>query len=145
MHGINTFISMLSQHLPHESVLPFMLEQCERDGGRTALHIACNRKRLKVIETIIDLVPKEDRFALIIARDENENTVLHAAVASRNKNLVHALKMDQLTGEQQYTLMVNENKHGLRARDLAKEQKNIQIEGFFDNRLQQSSIRKCNE
>ena len=29
LHGINTFISMLSQHLPPDSVLPLLLEQCK--------------------------------------------------------------------------------------------------------------------
>mgnify|MGYP001794708882 CR=1 FL=1 len=140
--GISTFISMLSQHLPSDSVLPLLLEQCERDGGRTALHIACKGKNLKVIETVIDLVPIENRFALIIATDENGNTVLHAAVASRNKNLVHALKIDQLTGEQQYTLMVKENKAGLMAIHLAKQQNNREIEQYIDELLQESATRK---
>ena len=68
-------------------------------------------------------------------------TLCFSGVASGDKNFVLALKMDQLTGEQQYALMVKENKDGLRARDLAKEQKNKQLECFFDNRLQQSRIR----
>ena len=143
--GINTFISMLSQHLPSDSVLSLLLEQCEGDGGRTALHIACDRKKLKVIETVIGLVPIENRLRLIIAADDDGNTVLHAAVASGDKSCVLALKIDQLTREQQYAVMVKENKDGLKAIDVAKEQKNKQLEGFFDNRLQQSSIRKCDE
>ena len=143
--GINSFISLILQHFHSDSVLPILLEQREGDGGKTVLHFACGRNKLNVVKTIIDLVPIEKRFRLIIATDDNENTVLHAAVASGDENLVLALKMDQLTGEQQYALMVKENKDGLRARDLAKEQKNKQLEGFFDNRLQQSSIRKCDE
>ena len=76
LRGINTFISMLSQHLSSDSVLTLLLEQCERDGGRTALHIGCNWKNLNVVKTIIDLVPIENRFRLIIATDDNGNTVL---------------------------------------------------------------------
>ena len=144
-YGINTFISMLSQNLTSDSVLPLLLEQCEGDGGKTALHIACEENELNVVKTIIDLVPIENRLALIIATDENENTVLHAAVASKNKNLVHALKIDQLTGEQQYAIMVKENKDRLRAIDLAKEEKNKQLKSFLDNFLQQSSKRKYNK
>ena len=143
--GNSPFISIILLHFPSDSVLPLLLEQCEGDGGKTALHIACEGNELSVVKTIIDLVPIQNRLALIIATDENENTVLHAAVASRNKNLVHALKIDQLTGEQQYAIMVKENKDRLRAIDLAKEQKNKQLEGFLGDLLQQSSIRKCSE
>ena len=128
-----------------DSVLPLLLEQCKSNGDKTALHLACNWKKLNFVETVIDLVPIENRFKLIIATDDGGNTVLHAAVASGDKRFVLALKMDQLTGEQQYAIMVKENKDRLRALDLAKEQKNKQLKGFLDNLLQESSIRKCNE
>ena len=144
-HGNSPFISIILLHFPSDSVLPLLLEQCEGDGGRTALHIACEGNELSVVKTVIDQVPIENRFRLIIATDDGGNTVLHAAVASGNKKFVLALKMDQLTGEQQYVVMVKENKDRLRAIDLAKEQKNKLLESFLDDFLQESSIRKCNK
>ena len=126
-------------------MLPLLLEQCKSNGDKTALHLACNWKKLNFVKTVIDLVPIENRFKLIIATDDGGNTVLHSAVASGDKSFVLALRMDQLTGEQQYALMVKENKDRLTAIDLAKEQKNKQLEGFLYDLLQESSIRKYND
>ena len=92
--GNSPFISIILLHFPSDSVPPLLLEQCEGDGGRTALHIACEGNELSVVKTVIDQVPIENRFRLIIATDDGGNTVLHAAVASGNKKFVLALKMD---------------------------------------------------
>ena len=79
---------------------------------------------------------------MIIAPDDGGNTVLHAALASGHKSYVLALKIDQLTGEQLYAIMVKENKNRLRAIDLAKEQNDREIEQYIDELLQESAIRK---
>ena len=104
--------------------------------------MACDTSQIRVVNTIVDLIPNADRFRLIIATDENENTVLHSAVASGDKSLVLALNIDQLTGEQQYAVMVKENKNGLRTIDLAKQQNVQGIDHYLDDLLQESAIRK---
>ena len=53
--GNSPFISIILLHFPCDSVLPLLLEHCEGDGGRTALHIACEEIELNVVKTIIDL------------------------------------------------------------------------------------------
>ena len=143
--GNNTFISIILQHLASEGVLPLLLLRPLSDGSKTALHLACDRARRKVVETIIDLAPQSAQYELIQARDENGNTVLHSAVASGDKRLVQALKLDQLTGEQRYAIKVKENESRLTAIDLAKQQNSSQIEGYLDDLLQESRIRKCNQ
>ena len=141
-HGLNTFISMLLQHLSTESKVSLLLQRSPLNGGKTTLHMACDTSQIRVVNTIVDLIPNADRFRLIIATDENENTVLHSAVASGDKSLVLALNIDQLTGEQQYAVMVKENKNGLRTIDLAKQQNVQGIDHYLDDLLQESAIRK---
>ena len=141
-HGLNTFISMLLQHLSTESKVSLLLQRSPLNGGKTALHMACDTSQISVVNTMVDLIPNADRFRLIIATDENENTVLHSAVASGDKSLVLALNIDQLTGEQQYAAMVKENKNGLRTIDLAKQQNFQEIDHYLDDLLQESAIRK---
>ena len=126
-------------------MLPLLILRLQSDGSKTALHLACDRAQRKVVKTIIDLAPQSTQFELIIATDENGNTILHSAVASGDKRLVQALKLDQLTGEQQYTIMMGKNNNRLGAIDLAKQLKNREIEGYLDDLLQESIIRKCNQ
>ena len=142
--GRNTFLSMMLEHLPSDSVLPYLLEPAQGDGGKTALHMACDNKwhKFNLVKTIIDGVPKDDQFELIIATDHCGNTVLHSAVARGDESLVLALKMHQLTDEQQFTIMEKKNNERLRAIDLAKQQRNQKIEQYLDDLLRESNISK---
>ena len=82
---------MLSQHVSPEYLLPFLLARSQSNGGKTALHIACDWNRLLVVKTIIDLVHAEDEVHLLGASDHNGETILHSAVASNNESLNLAL------------------------------------------------------
>mgnify|MGYP001794589153 CR=1 FL=1 len=143
--GINTFVSMLSKHIAPEYVLRFLLARSRSDGGKTALHIACDWNRLHVVKTIIDLVHADDKVHLLEATDRNGETILHSAVASNNENLIIALKIDQLSSKQQHALLKKENHNGLSVMDLAKQQNNTQIERYLSNILHESCAGRFNE